>query len=314
MDDEQYINIEDGLSGGNQMFTGKIELSVGVTKIANKNEIFTEEEFDYIEDKVSELDERVDVVENEVNELKEGNIDLTNYVTKSEFEKLTLGYHTDGKIYLFNDKTTLGNGIEMGMNGDIIGYIDGANNIILSGALANDTYTVKYEMEDGTYVDIGSLSLGSTPGQPGQPGQPEEPEEPIEIINQIPLSIGSDGKPFNGGQGWKTGYRLSGSSGNESAQSDIEVTGFIPCRMGDTIYMKGITDDGTHVMGVYDSSFTTVATVTIKEKLTLDGSVTSVTINSAFSGNKDETNTAYFRISADTIDNNSIITVNQRLT
>ena len=220
------------------------------------------------------------------------------YLKVSEFEKLTLGYHTDGKIYLFNNNTILGNGVEIGMNGDVIGYIDSANNIILSGDLANDTYTVKYEMEDGTYVDIGSLSLGNT----------------TEIINQIPLSIGSDGEPFNGGQGWKTGYRLSGSSGNESALSNIEVTGFIPCKMGDTIYIKGITDDGTHVMGIYDSSFVTVATATIKEKFTLDGSVVSVTINSSFSSIKDETNTAYFRISANTIDNNSIITVNQPLT
>ena len=238
--------------------------------------------------------------------------DLTNYATKTQvnaFDTLTLGINeNDGLMYIYKQGVPMGLGVELGVKGDVIGYIDSDNNIILSGALANDTYTVKYEAEDGIYVDIGSLSLGSTPEEP------EEPEEPIEIINQIPLSIGSDGKPFNGGQGWKTGYRLSGSSGNESAQSDVEVTGFIPCKMGDTIYIKGIMDDGTHVMGIYDSSFTTIATVTIKEKLTLDGSVTSVTINSNFSGNKDETNTAYFRISADTIDNNSSITVNQRLT
>ena len=85
------------------------------------------------------------------------------YLTASNFENLTLGYHTDGKIYLFYNDTKLGNGVEIAMSGDVIGYIDSGSNIILSGALANDTYTVKYETEDGTYVDIGSLSLGSTP-------------------------------------------------------------------------------------------------------------------------------------------------------
>ena len=228
--------------------------------------------------------------------------DLSNYATKTQvnaFNTLTLGINkNDGLMYIYKQGVPMGLGLEIGVKGDIIGYIDSDNSIILSGSLANDTYTVKYEMEDGTYVDIGSLSLGNT----------------TEIINQIPLSIGSDGKPFNGGQGWKTGYRLSGSSGNESSGTGVEVTGFIPCKVGDTIYIKGITDDGTHVMGIYDSSFVTVATASIKEKFTLDGSVVSVTINSNFSSIKDETNTAYFRISANTIDNNSIITVNQPLT
>lgn len=303
MDDEQYINIEDGLSGGNQMFTGKIELSVGVMKIANKNEIFTEEEFDYIEDKVSELDERVGVIEN-------GNIDLTNYVTKSEFEKLTLGYHTDGKIYLFNDKTTLGNGIEIGMNGDIIGYIDGANNIILSGALANDTYTVKYEMEDGTYLDIGSLSLGSTP---------IEPEEPEEIINQIPISVTASGELFvgtNGEKGYKTGYRVSSSSGSESVLANYEITGFIPVKINNTIYIKNLTvaGDGQSNIAFYkaDKSFITgIYTSTFFDTSNGDA-MSGVASTTRFT--KLTSDVAFIRISSKDITENSIITVNQPLT
>ena len=42
------------------MSTGKIELSVGAVKIANKYEIFTEEEIDAINNKIPELDKRVD--------------------------------------------------------------------------------------------------------------------------------------------------------------------------------------------------------------------------------------------------------------
>lgn len=53
MDNEEYINIEEGLS-------------VGTMKIANKYEIFTEEEVDIINNKIPELDERVGVVETDL--------------------------------------------------------------------------------------------------------------------------------------------------------------------------------------------------------------------------------------------------------
>jgi len=41
----------------------------------------------------------------------------------------------------------------------IFGYVDEDNNIIVQGDLADGTYTVKYEMEDGTTVGIGNLVL-----------------------------------------------------------------------------------------------------------------------------------------------------------
>ena len=54
MDNEQYI--ESGLS-------------VGTTKIANKYEIFTEEEVDIINNKIPELDERVSIIEYEIEDI-----------------------------------------------------------------------------------------------------------------------------------------------------------------------------------------------------------------------------------------------------
>lgn len=56
MDDEQYINIEDGLS-------------VGAVKYADPNEIITEEEYSYIKNKVPELDERVGIIDDEIKEI-----------------------------------------------------------------------------------------------------------------------------------------------------------------------------------------------------------------------------------------------------
>ena len=58
------------------MSTGKIELSVGATKIANKYEIFTEEQVDAINNKIPELDGRVGVIEDEI----EGINNITNKI------------------------------------------------------------------------------------------------------------------------------------------------------------------------------------------------------------------------------------------
>lgn len=43
----------------------------------------------------------------------------------------------------------------------VFGYVDEDNTIVLGGNLADGTYTVKYEMENGTVVNIGNLVLDS---------------------------------------------------------------------------------------------------------------------------------------------------------
>ena len=43
----------------------------------------------------------------------------------------------------------------------VFGYVDENNNVVVKGDLADGTYTVKYEMEDGSVIDIGRLVLDS---------------------------------------------------------------------------------------------------------------------------------------------------------
>lgn len=57
-------------------------------------------------------------------------------------------------------------------------------------------------------------------------------------INQIPLSTDSSGAIYNGGLGYKNGFRLS-SSGGEKANASSFVTGFIPVKAGDVIRFSG---------------------------------------------------------------------------
>ena len=75
------------------------------------------------------------------------------------------------------------------------------------------------------------------------------------FTNQIPISIDSSGAVYNG-VGYKAGYRISTSSGNESAANGMTVTGFIPVPPGATIYIKGIdlsSDNST--MAWYETDF-----------------------------------------------------------
>lgn len=76
-------------------------------------------------------------------------------------ERVTLGIHSDGLVYIFVDGKPVGDGIEFKAAGDVYGYIDSDNNIVLNGNLGDGTYSVKYEMEDGSTVDIGDLVLDS---------------------------------------------------------------------------------------------------------------------------------------------------------
>lgn len=75
------------------------------------------------------------------------------------------------------------------------------------------------------------------------------------FTNQIPISIDSSGAVYNG-VGYKAGYRLSTSSGNESAASGMTVTGFIPVPASATIRIKGIDlTSGNSTMAWYNTAF-----------------------------------------------------------
>ncbi|MBO5258124.1 MAG: collagen-like protein [Clostridia bacterium] len=86
--------------------------------------------------------------------------ELSNLSTAiADYETLTLGVHTDGLVYIFKGGVPIGTGVEVGSDGDVVGYVDSANNIVVKGNLADGTYTVKYEMDDGSTIDIGNLVL-----------------------------------------------------------------------------------------------------------------------------------------------------------
>lgn len=181
----------------------------------------------------------------------------------------------------------------------IYGDVDSENNIVIYGELADGTYMLKYENEDGSTTEIGELIIGSPT-----------------IVNQIPLSIDTDGNLYNGGQGWKTGYRIN-SSGAEVESSDMEVTGFISARAGDTIYMQGIKMLEVSGSGInnrrvvaYDENF---ELLDYFQPYGVYENMTELVIDDTNFCNVsgvNVANTAYIRIVSDEITNDSIVTIN----
>lgn len=144
--------------------------------------------------------------------------------------------------------------------------------------------------------------------------------------NQLPLATDANGIVLNG-TGWAAGYRLN-SSGAQEALSGSYITGFIPAKFGDTVYLKNVQwqngvssglNSGNQRISFYDSSKKHLAqTNAIAVAGTLagikndSGIWTQFTLRN-FSGGT-LTNAAYFRLNCAGISGESIITVNEEIT
>jgi hypothetical protein len=151
-------------------------------------------------------------------------------------------------------------------------------------------------------------------------------KEVPKYTNMIPLSINADGSPFvgtNGEDGYKTGYRLN-SSGTETAQSGMEVTGFMPCTKTDVLRFANMTfqksgdqKDSTYI-SVYDGNkskliSTKLSGISASVATEWDSNNNLVMLDMASLVNSYNSTyvPAYFRISGYDINANSIITVNE---
>jgi hypothetical protein len=119
----------------------------------------------------------------------------------------------------------------------VFGRVDGNNNIILTGELADGTYTIKYEDADGNVTEIGTLNNIPAPT----------------YTNVLPLAKGEDGSPYNG-TGYAVGKRID-SSWNETtvsvttATNPVFLTGRIPIPAGATVRFKNCYIDTNGVNG-----------------------------------------------------------------
>jgi hypothetical protein len=126
----------------------------------------------------------------------------------------------------------------------------------------------------------------------------------------LPSATDASGNAYNGTKGWKTGYRLSSSSGSESASSGIEVTGFIPVKYGQTIKLENITtaDGGTNCICFYNGSRTYITGGYLQAALNESKVEGGIVVNTDAFTNM-TTAVAYFRFSATEITTDSVVTV-----
>ena len=121
--------------------------------------------------------------------------------------------------------------------------------------------------------------------------------------------------------GYTEGYRISSSSGEVSANTATDLTGFIPCQRGDIIRLKNIAFPvSTANVGVhfYASDKTTKTysfianawTLSSLEAVIEDSNIIQFTLPSADAWSEPG-DFAYIRICASDINNTSIITVNE---
>lgn len=165
---------------------------------------------------------------------------------------------TDGNLTLIDMP-------EGGASGDVTGILDESNNILLSGNLADGTYTLKYENEDGTYIEVGSLVVGEI----------EEPESTY--VNLIPTLTDIDLTTIYNEVGYKENVRISVSNvstsnpSGEKTQTGTTLLGIMPLGDdGDVLYLRGAkfwdnTGGGTYsgLIWYYDASGTLLNTGTI---------------------------------------------------
>lgn len=90
---------------------------------------------------------------------------------------------------------------------DVCGNADASKKIILSGDLADGTYTVLFQGKDGL-VTVGALPIGVT------------------YTNQLAIATDNSGNVFNNGLGYINGYKITSYSATSALTGLTEASGF----------------------------------------------------------------------------------------
>lgn len=162
----------------------------------------------------------------------------------------------------------------------VFGTVDDNNAITVTSTLADGEYILYYENDEGVLEKIGAFVIGDG-----------EITSYTNVLDEV---------------GYTTGYRIN-SAGEEVAQDGMCVTGYIPITYG-TLRAKNITIDGTKTGYVvtYNANKEMI-TCHATAKLVDDGTGTyefAVT----------ESTCAFVRLSIGTIDDTTIVTVNEEIT
>ena len=147
---------------------------------------------------------------------------------KGDLSTLSLGVHTDGLVYIFINGKPVGTGVEFVTSGDVVGYVDDAKNIVITGNLADGTYTLKYENQDGSTTEIGTLVIGSAPSYVNLVPEAKSHTDLSTVFNSV---------------GYMNNTRPSSATPFYSAANGYVTTGCFTCTFDSVFYIKGVTID-----------------------------------------------------------------------
>jgi hypothetical protein len=319
--------------------------------------------------------------------------DIREEISQLQVEKvdktgITLGVASDGLMYVFVDGNPVGSGIARGGGDDVFGYVDENNVVVLNGNLPSGAYTIKYEMADGSLIDIGSLVLDNnvyysitnnltncttnntalqviegesysatisansgyelksvTVTMGGSPvsvsgGIINIPNVTGDIVitavaektvvtptNLLPLSVdanGNDYKGDNGEDGYRTGYKLSTSSGTEKANTSNPacVSGYFSINNStDTIRIKNIAVGSVATIsniGFYKTDKTYIRGVPgaagfMGDNVSADENGVYTFSPKKWLNDTETTDIGFFRFSCAEITDETIVTVNEEI-
>jgi hypothetical protein len=167
---------------------------------------------------------------------------------KNALAGMTLGVYTDGLIYVFVNGEPTGTGVEfITSGGDVVGYVDSENNIVLTGKLTDGTYTLKYENEDGTETEIGTLTV----------------DNDVPVVNYTNLADPTSSE-------WQTGVRINSSGATVSLAGNIISNKLAVTSKNFSLHVKGLKMlDSSTSPRVYrynaDKTYAGVANNTVSE-------------------------------------------------
>ena len=195
----------------------------------------------------------------------------------------------------------------------------GINRINASSFLADGTHLNENGRDRfGAFLAAGIAAQGASADGYENSGSGET----VAYTNQIPISTDTDGTVFNG-VGYREGYRLS-SSGTLSGSSGMYVTGFIPVKYLDDVYLKNVTynknasDASNQRIAFYDGEKNCMFVVGANSSSAIgkihDAEGNLIQFKAENFSSYDASGVAFFRINGSYIGADSIITVNEVIT
>lgn len=225
------FSVYNGADGKNYTLTeaDKTEIAQQAAGLVDVDGVVKSTEQTFTDDEKAQVRTNIGAASaSDVSELSDKIEDETNAL----IQNLTLGYGTDGRLYLYFNKQIIGTGIGIASDETVSGTINEDNNLVFNDNIADGDYTLYFLYENNEYSDAMDMTVSEI----------VEIEE-AEIDNLIPTLVDTDLVTIYNGKGYKEGVRISVSAGGETTATAVLLTGLIPLgNDGDVFHIRGVSN------------------------------------------------------------------------